>query len=136
MKNVDEVQRFLAYVRSFDPDVPRIRLKQEHSLRVSALCAQLARRKGWCETEIALARQIGLLHDIGRFRQVVQYGTFVDGASVSHAALGAKILFEELFECFFGRTLLHLSQLSIGVVYIVCREDWRAPGPPDRLVPA
>ena len=95
MKNVDEVQRFLAYVRSFDPDVPRIRLKQEHSLRVSALCAQLARRKGWCETEIALARQIGLLHDIGRFRQVVQYGTFVDGASVSHAALGAKILFEE-----------------------------------------
>lgn len=33
-----------------------------------------------------------LYHDIGRFEQYTQYGTFVDVKSVNHATLGAKLL--------------------------------------------
>ncbi len=38
---------------------------------------------------------LGLLHDIGRFQQLTQYGTFKDAESVDHAELGADILFKD-----------------------------------------
>jgi hypothetical protein len=41
---------------------------------------------------MALARIIGLLHDIGRFPQLAGYTTFDDWNSVDHGALGVGIL--------------------------------------------
>ena len=42
-----------------------------------------------------LAEIIGLLHDIGRFKQYKDFRTFIDKKSVNHAELGIKILNEE-----------------------------------------
>jgi hypothetical protein len=38
----------------------------------------------------ALAKMMGLLHDVGRFRQYRQYRTFRDSLSVNHALLGLR----------------------------------------------
>ena len=48
------------------------------------------------EEEQKLAYIIGILHDIGRFRQIKLYNTYSDQKSkISHAKLGTEILFDE-----------------------------------------
>ena len=91
---------FRAYVAAYDPDDPKIALKVDHTWRVAELCERIARSA--CEDgaspiapeDVDLAWLLGLLHDVGRFEQVRQYGTFDDAASVGHAALGAQVLFD------------------------------------------
>lgn len=90
-----ERECFSEYVGQYDQTDPKITLKFEHSLRVSDLCEELALRLGMDFKDVVLAKQIGLLHDIGRFPQVACYGTFVDAHSVSHAQLSLQVLFEE-----------------------------------------
>ncbi|MCL4395519.1 MAG: HD domain-containing protein, partial [Chloroflexi bacterium] len=46
------------------------------------------------EEDLLLAGATGLFHDVGRFRQVVQYGTFNDRHSEDHALLGLRVLEE------------------------------------------
>lgn len=87
--NRAEALRALAdYVAAYDPTNPRIALKVAHTYRVAELCARIA------PAEADLLWLCGLVHDIGRFEQVRRYDTFNDAASVSHAQLGAQILFE------------------------------------------
>lgn len=72
--------------------------KKEHSYRVTEICAELILHMEWDEPEdTALAHTIGLLHDIGRFAQYKEFGTFNDGQSVDHGDLSAQIL-EESFD--------------------------------------
>lgn len=91
---------FTAYVEGYDPDEPKIALKIEHTWRVATLAERIARAAAAeADTplvleDVDLAWLLGLLHDVGRFEQVRQYGTFNDAHSVSHAALGAKVLFD------------------------------------------
>lgn len=82
---------FDGYVSAYDPSNPRIALKVEHTVRVADLCARIACSEG---LDADLAWLCGLLHDVGRFEQVRRYDTFNDALSVSHAALGAQILFD------------------------------------------
>lgn len=86
---------FREYVQAYDPTVPKIALKVEHTWHVAALCAQIARAEGWPAEDVDLAWLAGLLHDLGRFEQVRRYGTFSDARSISHAALSAEQLFED-----------------------------------------
>ncbi len=86
---------FDAYVRAYDAASPRIKLKIDHTYRVAQLCERIARSLELDERDVDLAWLCGLLHDIGRFEQVRRYDTFNDGASVSHAALGIDVLFDE-----------------------------------------
>ena len=44
------------------------------------------------QEEVEIASLIGLLHDIARFEQYTQYGTFKDLQSIDHGNLGAEIL--------------------------------------------
>ena len=83
-------QAFDDYVCSYDPSNPRIALKVDHTIRVADLCAHIADAEG---LDADLAWLCGLLHDVGRFEQVRRFDTFNDALSVSHAALGAQILF-------------------------------------------
>ena len=85
---------FDSYTAAYDRDNARIALKVDHTLRVAVLCERIARSEGLCAHDVDLAWLLGLLHDIGRFEQVRRYDTFNDAASVSHAALGASLLFE------------------------------------------
>ena len=86
---------FTAYTSAYDVGNPRIALKLDHTYRVAGLCERIARGIGLDAHEVDLAWLLGMLHDIGRFEQVLRYDTFNDAKSVSHAALGAKILFAD-----------------------------------------
>ena len=89
-------ERFSEYCRSFycenEQDQRNIILKEEHTFRVcsnmSALCDSLDLGNG----DRALAEAVALLHDIGRFPQYRDYGTFKDSESINHGGLGATIL--------------------------------------------
>lgn len=83
------------YVKDYDSSDEKIKLKIEHTYRVSELCEKIARSLGLNDEEVNIAWLTGMLHDIGRFEQVKTYGTFNDFKSVNHAKLGAKILFNE-----------------------------------------
>lgn len=85
---------FEDYVSAYDRSNPRIALKVDHTLRVMGLCERIATAEGLSPHDVELAWLVGLLHDIGRFEQVRRYDTFNDAKSVSHAALGAELLFD------------------------------------------
>ena len=74
-------------------------LKRDHTLRVHALAAHIARAEA--PDMALLCRAAALMHDIGRFEQFERFGTFRDDESVDHGDLGAKILERENFlaEC-------------------------------------
>ncbi len=85
---------FSAYVKTFycdDAEIqPKVLQKEEHSLIVAGLSRELARSLGLNAAETQLAEAVGLLHDVGRFRQVTVYRTFRDGDSVDHGRLGVE----------------------------------------------
>ena len=94
MDKAHALDSFWEYVGAYDQENPRIALKVDHTLRVADLCERIARDEGMPACDVDLAWLLGLLHDIGRFEQVRLYDTFTDAASVSHARLGASVLFE------------------------------------------
>lgn len=86
---------FDEYVNQYNASDEKIKLKIWHTYRVCELCERIARESGLDAENIDLAWLLGLLHDIGRFEQVKQYGTFIDSQSVDHAQFGADILFHD-----------------------------------------
>ena len=86
---------FDAYVAPYDAGNARIRLKVQHTYRVAELARRVAQSAGMPRPDVELAWLLGLLHDVGRFEQVRRWDTFSDSASVSHAALGVRVLFGE-----------------------------------------
>lgn len=86
---------FKRYTEKYDLQDLKIRLKAEHTFHVADLCDQIARSLALSEEDVDLAWLMGMLHDLGRFEQLRQYGTFSDADSVDHAALAVKLLFEE-----------------------------------------
>lgn len=101
-----------AYIKSFytkDPDIQeKVRLKETHTAFVVDISAELARHLGLGERDAALAKIIGLFHDIGRFKQYSVYCTFNDFASENHALLGLREI-ENL------DLLLRLPEEDLGV---------------------
>ena len=85
------IHAFDRYVSAYNAQDPKIKLKIDHTYRVAALCERISQGIA----NLDLAWLCGMLHDIGRFEQVVRYGTFVDAVSVDHAAFGADLLFKE-----------------------------------------
>ena len=86
---------FAAYTALYDINDEKIRLKVEHTYRVAEAAERIAESLELSKEDTDLAWLLGMLHDIGRFEQVKNYGTFVDSRSVNHGALGADILFRE-----------------------------------------
>lgn len=88
-------QAFAAYAARYDADDPKVKLKIDHTYRVAALCERIAASLDLPPAERDLAWLCGLLHDIGRFEQLRRYGTFNDAQSIDHAAMSARVLFDE-----------------------------------------
>ena len=86
---------FAEYVSHYDAQDEKVKLKIDHTYRVAELCDLIAKSVKLTSEEIDLAWLCGMLHDIGRFEQIKNYGTFIDADSVDHALYGAKILFDE-----------------------------------------
>ena len=72
-----------------------IRLKEAHIGFVRRNCRELAQWLQLNEHDVLLAELIGLLHDVGRFRQWSVYRTFRDNLSEDHAELGLKLIKEQ-----------------------------------------
>jgi putative nucleotidyltransferase with HDIG domain len=90
---------FIKHVRSFGKLEDRVRdhfdLKINHTYHVVRNIQQIARQEGFDERSVQLARIIALFHDIGRFRQFRDYGTFNDAVSLNHAELSVSIIHDE-----------------------------------------
>ena len=84
---------FEQYVARFvGPDgelEPMMRLKQQHSLRVTERARQIADRLDWSTHRHFQATAAALFHDLGRFPQFRDFRTFQDAASVNHGENGA-----------------------------------------------
>lgn len=86
-------QAFKEYVKNYDPEDKKVKLKIEHIERVSQLAKQMAEKLKLDEEDIKLAELIGLLHDIGRFEQIKETQEFND-TKLEHAEFGTKVLFQ------------------------------------------
>lgn len=82
------------YIKLFDMNDIGIKLKYEHSYRVRDLSVKYAKALGFNDRDIYLASIIGLLHDIGRFKQWTEYKTFDDTKSIDHGDLAVELLFD------------------------------------------
>lgn len=89
------LRAFSDYAAHYNAKDPKVKLKIDHTYRVAALCERIARSLNLAPEERDLAWLCGLLHDVGRFEQLRQYGTFNDAQSIDHAAMSARVLFEE-----------------------------------------
>ena len=98
---LQEIRRwFEGYVDDFrGPDKnlpPLLQLKLEHSLRVAEDMRGMARDSGWREADENTAEAIGILHDIGRFSQYVEFKTLSDRHSINHAERSWAVVDEEV----------------------------------------
>ncbi len=97
---LDNLKRwFDSYVAGFYGDEEfvnaNIELKDKHSRAVCAEMAWLTDRLGLSDNQKRIAEAIGLLHDVGRFRQFKEHRTYRDASSINHSALGVEIICEE-----------------------------------------
>ena len=92
---VPEDPRFKAYVEPFGMNNPKVWHKYWHTYRVEYYAETLAESLNLNGDAYQTACLCGLLHDIGRFRQVTEYNTFIDQKSMDHGTLGAEILEKE-----------------------------------------
>lgn len=93
--NTKAKKAFKEYVKNYDIENPKIKLKIAHIERTSEVARKMAESLELQKEDIELAELIGLLHDIGRFEQVRKYNTFVDHLSENHAKIGIDILFKD-----------------------------------------
>lgn len=86
------IRAFQEYTGHYDAGNVNVSLKISHTYRVAGIAGRIGQDVG---ADPEFSWFLGLLHDIGRFEQLRQYGTFKDAQSVDHAELGADILFSE-----------------------------------------
>ena len=66
----------------------KVEIKKQHCFRVSELAGKIAASLLLEKEDVALARIAGLLHDLGRFPQLLKFNTYDDAVSGDHAAMG------------------------------------------------
>ncbi len=87
------IDTFKAYTSHYDDQNEKVRLKIEHTYRVSELCEKIAQSLNLSPEDVNIAWLLGMLHDVGRFEQLRLYNTYLDAQSIDHAMYGADILF-------------------------------------------
>lgn len=86
---------FDEYANKYDLTGTILNSRYKHSYRVMDLCVKYATELGWSESDIELARIIGLLHDFGRFEQYRVYKSIIDKDTVDHADYSVEQLFDK-----------------------------------------
>ncbi len=69
-------------------------LKRTHCAFVARNCCELAVSSGWNPSDLRAAEALGFLHDVGRFPQLEEYGTFRDDRSIDHGERGWRAIRE------------------------------------------
>jgi putative nucleotidyltransferase with HDIG domain len=88
---------FKEYARDFNLSNEHNSQKLLHSKDVAVFAMQIAKSLNLRTENVELAYAIGLLHDIARFRQMDETGTFVDSKKFDHGDEALDILFREEF---------------------------------------
>lgn len=111
------IEIFEKYVNKFEQN-NKIILKKEHTLRVALNSYNLAKSLKLSDDECSLAYLIGLFHDLGRFKQIVEYDTFSDRESkINHAELSVNILYKEgLINKFIDNTLCYDEIIKKAII--------------------
>lgn len=90
---------FESYVDSFTGLTPdqqnNFTIKKEHSLRVTDNARELANYLELDDEDKKVAFTAAVFHDIGRFKQLVDFNTFNDEVSADHAEYAVQILKEK-----------------------------------------
>lgn len=91
-------KRFLDYAETFADEkgcltVPSQR-KKEHTFDVCAVSDIVSRAEGFDENKVMIFRLCALFHDVSRFEQYRDYGTFRDGESFDHGLRSAQLIDE------------------------------------------
>ncbi len=84
--------KYYEQYKSFSGDIDH---KYNHSYQVVKLMEELSKRLGLNKEDTLLAKEIGLLHDIGRFEQLKKTKSFKDSEAFDHADYGVEYLFKE-----------------------------------------
>ncbi len=87
-------EQFADYLEGYDRKDDKIHLKEVHTFCVLEAADEICKEEGFKEEDHQLALLIALLHDIGRFEQLKQFGSFNDQL-FNHADFGVKVLFED-----------------------------------------
>ena len=88
-------EKFINYTETYNLKDENIKRKQQHSLRVMKISEQIATKLKLDKEQIQIATLIGLLHDIGRFKQYTEIGLGDNKEGFDHGNYGVKILFED-----------------------------------------
>ena len=84
---------FQEYLKNYDTNDGSIALKIKHTYEVAKKSEYIANGLRLDKENIELAKIIALLHDIGRFEQIKEFGEFND-KKIEHAEFGVKVLFD------------------------------------------
>ncbi len=91
------LNEFENYYNQFDTTIPKIEAKFHHTHRVVDYAVQIAESENLNEHDFYIAYVCALLHDIARFKQYQEYGTYDDGKSFDHGDVGYEILLKDDF---------------------------------------
>ena len=83
-----------AFTENGKPLHPLLQLKVDHCRRVAREARDLSRSADWPQPDRRAAEALGLLHDVGRFPQFREFGTFADAASCDHGSRGRRVAAE------------------------------------------
>ncbi len=106
----DYSDNFIKKAANSDPFI----LKKEHTLKVCKEIITLGKGLGLSKEDLILAETIALLHDIGRFVQLEQYGTFLDKISENHAVIGLRVIDEQQLLSFCSQKEMSIIKQAIG----------------------
>ncbi len=109
-------REFEEYVSNFDLNDRGINRKLYHSKRVSIITTKIASELNWKFHDVFLAKQIGLLHDIGRFEEWVQFKKYGQN-KFDHGDYGVKILKKNNFIDKFNINEYDKENLYLAIKY-------------------
>lgn len=96
---IEAREKLNSYVDSItglsDEQKDNFEIKRNHSFRVADIAKSLAESlSAFQDNDIYLVYLLGLYHDIGRFKQLKEFGTFNDEKSLDHAACSVEVINE------------------------------------------
>ncbi|MFC1607050.1 HD domain-containing protein [Candidatus Latescibacterota bacterium] len=89
-KQLEKIHNWLqSYSESFLSQSKKFRVslvpRMNHITRVADNCRLLGEQLGWSKSDKNIIEALGLLHDVGRFSQYADFGTFDDKDSLQHS---------------------------------------------------
>ncbi len=97
MKDLDKArENYKKYLSNYDLNDDKIKSKVEHSYRVAGISRKIAKDMSLNEEKQQLAELIGLLHDIGRFKQYETFKNYNVISQFDHGDYGAELLNHEI----------------------------------------